>query len=140
MKKDIHISFPIGRGLRRGDRIVMRYLLFPFALMALVSCTSPTFEMTPAQIASLSDEQICKYDNSYRDETKLEAEIVKRKLNCDRFFRECLSQGNRPGTQAMNFCIATLRENERLRYDNDRPWGSSGIGIYNTIPLRNYHR
>ena len=107
----------------------------------LAACTSPTFQMPPEQIASLTDNQLCKYKNNYRDETKLENEISRRGINCDRFFRECLNQGNQPGTQAMGFCIATLRENERLRYDNDRPWGGgSSIGIYNTIPLRNYHQ
>lgn len=44
-------------------------------------------------------------------------EIARRGLNCDRFYRECLAQGNKPNTQAMNFCIDVLKENERLRYD-----------------------
>ena len=111
-------------------------LLLISAGLILASCASPTFEMSPAQVASLSDDQVCKYKNNYRDETKLEAEIAKRKLNCDRFFRECLSQGNQPGTQAMNFCIAVLRENERLSYDNDRAWHNhNAIGIYRGYPI-----
>lgn len=108
-------------------------LILPILLAA---CASPTFEMPPQQIASLSDDQLCRYKNNYRDETKLEMEIAKRNINCDRFFRQCLNQGNQPGTQAMNFCIATLRENERLRYDADMYWGHNrgGFGIYNRFP------
>ena len=111
----------------------------PSLLLLLTACASPTFEMTPAQVASLSDDQICKYDNNYRDETKLELEIAKRNLNCDPYYRTCLKQGNAPGSQAIKFCQDVLRENDRLRYDNDRPWRhDSGIGIYNTFPLRRY--
>lgn len=115
----------------------MKKLLILSVALSLGACASPTFEMTPAQVASLSDDQLCKYENNYRDETKLDLEISRRNLNCDRFFRACLKQGNQPGTKAMSFCQDVLRENERLRYDNDRPWRhESGLGIYNTFPRR----
>ncbi len=86
-------------------------------LLALSSCASPTFQMTPEQVAGLSDDQLCNYRNNYRGETKMNAEIERRGLNCDRHYRECLKRGNQPGTEAMGFCVALLRENERLRYD-----------------------
>lgn len=114
----------------------MKRLFLCLITLSLAACASPTFQMSPSQVASLSDDQLCKYKNNYRDETKLELEISKRKLNCDRFYRACLAQGNQPGTKAMDFCQDVLRENERLRYDNDRPWHrESGIGIYNSFPL-----
>lgn len=112
------------------------------AALLLSACASPTLQMTQAQVASLSDDQVCKYKNNYRDETKLDAEIAHRNLNCDRFFRQCLAQGNQPGTKAMKFCTDILRENERIKYDNDREYGFIGssignrVGIYNHIPLR----
>ncbi len=119
----------------------MRKFLAIAAIGLLAACASPTFQMSPEQVASLSDDQICTYKNNYRNETKLEAEIARRNLNCDPYFRECLRQGNQPGTQAMDFCRDVLRENLRLRYDNyyydhdvfgyhrhRRPYGS-GVGV-----------
>ncbi len=47
----------------------------------------------------------------------MDAEIARRGLNCDRFYRECLRRGNAPNSQAMDFCMDLARENERLRYD-----------------------
>ena len=117
----------------------MKYPLLFILALTLTACASPTLQMTPAQVASLSDDQLCSYQNNYRDETKLLAEIQRRNVNCDRFFRKCLQQGNQPGSQAMGFCIATLRENERLRYDNDRPW-DDGFGIYGGRSIYRHHR
>lgn len=117
----------------------MRRQLALGLVLLLGACASPTFEMTQAQVASLSDSEICKYKNNYRDETKLEAEIARRNLNCDRFYRECLEQGNAPGTQAMGFCIATLRENERLRMERHDPWYDDRMSIYSTLPRRPRH-
>lgn len=96
--------------------MIKKILVFAMAGF-LAACASPTFQMTPAQVSSLSDDQLCKYQNGYRAETKLEAEIARRGLNCNRFHHECLARGNQPGTQAMAFCMDLLRENERLRYD-----------------------
>ncbi len=117
-----------------------KILLIAVSLL-IAGCTSPSFYMPDEQIRQLSDDQVCKYKNNYRDETKLENEIMRRNLNCDRFYRKCLAQGNQPGTKAMDFCIDILRQNENLRYDNDRPYGGfgwggrSGIGVYNSFPL-----
>lgn len=86
------------------------------AAVMLSGCASPTFYMPTAQIVSLGDDELCRYKNNYRDETKLEAEIARRNLNCDPYYRQCLVQGNLPGTQAMDFCTDILRENRRLRY------------------------
>ena len=95
----------------------MKHLLVFVMVCILAACASPTFQMSPEQVRSLSDDQICTYNNNYRSETKLEAEVARRGLNCNRFHRECLNRGNQPGTQAMSFCEDLLRENERLRYD-----------------------
>lgn len=75
--------------------------------------------MTDQQIQSLSDDQLCSYKNGYRAEARTEAEIARRGLNCNRYYRECLRRGNQPNTQAMGFCMDLLRENERLRYEED---------------------
>ena len=48
-----------------------------------------------------------------------QAEVARRGLNCNRYHRACLRRGNQPGTQAMDFCMDLLRENERLRYEDD---------------------
>lgn len=96
---------------------MIRKMFVLAAVGFLAACASPTFQMTPAQVSSLGDDQLCKYQNDYRAETKLEAEIARRGLNCNRFHRECLARGNQPDTQAMAFCMDLLRENERLRYD-----------------------
>lgn len=102
----------------------------------VTACASPTFNMTPQQVAALSDDQLCAYDNSYRSETKMSAEIARRGLNCDRYYRECLRRGNQPNTEAMAFCQDILRQNERMRYEagfdrygyrDNRGWGS-GVG------------
>lgn len=105
-----------------------------FIMMLVVSaCASPTFQMSPEQVASLSDDQLCTYRNNYRGETKMNAEILRRNLNCDRFHRECLRRGNQPGTEAMNFCEDILRENQRLR--TDPPYGHMDMFGYH-----DYHR
>ncbi len=107
----------------------MRYLLILAPMLLLAACASPTFQMSPEQIATLSDDQLCAYKNNYRNETKLELEIGRRQLNCNRFYRECLNRGNQPGTQAMAFCMDLVRENERLRYDP--PYDQFGMWGYN---------
>lgn len=97
----------------------MRYFLILPLLLGLSACASPTFNMSDAQIRALSDDQLCSFHNNYRAEARAEAEIAARGLNCDRFYRECLARGNKPNTQAMDFCMDILRQNERLRYESD---------------------
>ncbi|PZQ45686.1 MAG: hypothetical protein DI551_06665 [Micavibrio aeruginosavorus] len=113
---------------RKFTRFLPVFCTF-FALFGVVSCASPARNLIDAQIHDLSDDQLCVYHNNYRSEPRVEAEIAARGVNCDRFYRKCLSQGNQPGTQAMQFCIDTLRENERLRYEQDR-WDDFGIWGY----------
>lgn len=84
---------------------------------ALAACASPARNLIDAQIRDLSDDQLCHYHNNYRAEPRVEAEIAARGVNCNRYYRECLRRGNQPNTEAMNFCMDILKENERLRYD-----------------------
>jgi hypothetical protein len=96
----------------------MRSFIFVSAVsvfLILSGCASPALNMTNQQIAQLSDDQLCSFQNNYRSESRTKAEIARRGLNCDRFYRECLRRGNQPGSQAMDFCMDILRENERLR-------------------------
>lgn len=86
------------------------------------ACASPTMKMSDPQIMSLSDDQICSYKNNYKEEPRLNAEMARRgmvPMDCNPRFRECARRGNRPGTEAMNFCMDMLRENERLRRERD---------------------
>lgn len=95
---------------------------FPVLLLTvctLAACASPAFNMTDDQIRALSDDQLCHYHNSYRAEVRTEAEVAARGVNCNRYYRECLRRGNRPQTEAMDFCVDVLRENDRLRREND---------------------
>lgn len=87
-------------------------------LLGVAACASPTMKMSDAQIMALSDDRLCSYKNNYREEPRLNAELDARglgPLECNRFYRACLKNGHQPQTQAMDFCMATLRENERLR-------------------------
>ena len=105
--------------------------LILIACLGLAACASPTMKMSDQEIANLSDDQICSYETSYRDEPRLNAELARRGIapeQCNRFYRECLRRGNKPNTEAMNFCMDLVRENERLRYDPR--WGT-GIGVGN---------
>ncbi len=110
----------------------MRYLTV-LAVLGLAACASPTFQMTPDQVRAMDDAQLCSYKNNYRAETKLEAEVARRGLNCDRYHQECLRRGNKPGTEAMDFCMDILRQNERLRYEQDFDdfgyWGRGRSGF-----------
>ncbi len=91
-----------------------RFIAF-FAVLLLAACASPALKMTPQEIQSLSDERLCSIHNGYDREPRVEAEVNRRRLICDPYVRECLARGNQPGTEAMGFCVATLRENARLR-------------------------
>lgn len=101
--------------------------------MILAGCASPAMNFTDAQVQALGDEQLCTYRNNYRSESRTEAEIARRGLNCDPFYRECLARGNKPGTEAMGFCVAMLRENQRLR---DEP----AYGHFDVFGYHDYDR
>jgi hypothetical protein len=98
----------------------MKHLLTIAAVLALTACASPTLKMTDQEIASLNDSQLCDYKNNYSQDDRRDREIARRGLICDPYARECLARGNTPGSEAMGFCVATLRENARLRYENSR--------------------
>jgi len=87
------------------------------AVLMVAACASPTLMMPDAQIAALSDDQLCHYKNNYRDEPRMDGEIAARGLNCDPHYRECLRRGNIPDSEAMAFCMDILAQNERLRRD-----------------------
>src|SRR5687768_2498375 len=115
----------------------MKYLLTIMLALTMIGCSSPVELMNDQQVGALSDDQLCSYKNSYRDEYRTEAEIARRGLNCDRYYRECIRRGNQPQTQAMDFCMDLLRENERLRYEDDfdvfgyggRHYHRNGVGV-----------
>ncbi len=116
---------------------MMKHALTLLTVCLIAACASPAFNMTDEQIRSMPDDQLCSYKNTYRAEARTEAEIARRGLNCNRYYRECMRRGNQPGTQAMDFCMDLLRENERLRYQEDMDvfgYGGyhrhrSGVGI-----------
>ena len=108
-------------------------ILYLLGALLLTSCASPAMQMTDAQIAGLSDDSLCDMKNNYLSYSKINNEVLKRNINCDRHYRECLSKGNQPGTQAMDFCMDLLRQNERLKYEND--FGHIGVrsGVYTGV-------
>ena len=118
----------------------MKYALVLGLICIIAGCSSPAELMNDQQVRGLSNDQLCDYKNNYRDEYRTEAEIGRRGLNCDRFHRQCLKQGNQAGTQAMAFCEATLRENERLRsepaYDH---FGMFGYRDYDRLRGVHHH-
>ncbi len=100
----------------------MKKILAITAILMLAGCASPTMKMSDQQIASLGDDQLCNYKNNYREEPRLNAEMARRglqPLECNPKFRECARRGNQPGTEAMNFCMDVLQDNERLRRERD---------------------
>lgn len=90
------------------------------AVLFLAACASPALKMTPQEIQSLNDSRLCSIHNGYDREPRVEAEVNRRNLICDPYVRECLARGNQPGTEAMGFCVAMMRENQRLRYEASR--------------------
>jgi hypothetical protein len=116
---------------------MMKRALILALVCIVVGCSSPAELMNDQQVRALSDDQLCDYKNSYRDEYRTDAEIARRGLNCDRYYRECVRRGNQPNTKAMDFCMDLLRENERLRYQEDfdvfgyggRHYHRNGIGV-----------
>jgi hypothetical protein len=95
----------------------MKYFTVLITLLTLTACASPVMKMSDAEVKSLSDDQLCRYDNAYRSEARTTREIARRNLNCDPAFRTCLKRGNTPNTDAMKFCMDIIRENERLQRD-----------------------
>ena len=117
----------------------MKALLSLAAVLVLAGCASPTLKMTDQEIVNLSNDQLCNYKNNYGPDDRRDAEIARRGLICDRYVRQCMAQGNKPGTPQMDYCVHLLRENERLRYeayDNDFYFmhglhhRQSGVGVY----------
>lgn len=96
--------------------------------LALGGCTSPAVYLSDTDILSLTDDQLCDYNNNYRSESRTQAEIRRRDLNCNRYHRTCLKKGIQPNTEAMAFCEDMLRENERLRADP--VYDHFGMGVY----------
>jgi len=98
-------------------------------LIGLVGCTSPIADMSPAQVAQLTDDQLCGYRNYYPYDQNTELEIGRRNLNCDPATRSCMKRGLNEGSPELNLCVTELRnkwalesqlanqakENERLR-------------------------
>ncbi len=108
-------------------------ILCVLGVLLLASCASPAMNMTDAEIAQLSDDKLCSLNNNYRSYSKVNNEILNRNINCDKYVRQCLAKGNVEGTQAMDFCVDLLRQNERLKYEND--FGRVGVrsGVYTGI-------
>lgn len=118
----------------RFRRLNIRALAAVVMVLALGACASPALMMPDQQILNLPDDELCRIDRNYRSEPRVQAEIRARNLNCDPYYRECLAKGNQPGTQAMQFCMDILEQNQRLRYEHDfdHPWGVR-TGIYSGV-------
>lgn len=91
-------------------------VLFLYLELLLAGCVeSPAKTMTPQQISSLSNTQLCELSNNYEWDQNTEIEIGKRDLICDPAYIECSNQGHALGTPAMALCMDQLRENWALQ-------------------------
>lgn len=78
-------------------------------------CLTGCQTWSPQQINTASDDALCRHYRSslqwkgtavdLTDTSAIEAELSKRKLNCDPAFRYCQSIGAVPGTDAMIDCV-----------------------------------
>lgn len=83
--------------------------------IAFLGACHPISSMKPEEVAQLSDDQICDYENRISNNEFVVLEIGKRNLNCDPFHRACLAKGLKPKTSAINICTDQLKENDRLQ-------------------------
>jgi len=65
--------------------------------------------MHPAQIAGLSDHQLCSLSIGYRYEPNTEAEIGRRGIVCTPETVQCMGQGVQQHSPAMGFCASMAR-------------------------------
>lgn len=86
-----------------------RRTLLALTVIGLTACASPVRSMSPAQIASLSDYQLCRLSVGYRYEPNTEAEISRRGLVCTSETVDCMGQGIGQGNPAMGFCVTAAR-------------------------------
>lgn len=95
--------------------------LLAVAVVGLAACASPARSMAPAQIANLSDYQLCRFSVGYRFEPNTEAEIARRGLVCTPETVECMGRGLEPHDPAMGFCVtaARLQNAADMRADED---------------------
>jgi hypothetical protein len=91
--------------------------LLSLSLVLIVSACaeSPATTMTPQQISTLSNTQLCGLHNNYAWDQATEMEIGRRNLICDPAYIECSNRGNKPGTPAMALCMDQLRQNWALQ-------------------------
>lgn len=91
-----------------------KILLGLSVLVLLTGCESPAARMSPRDIASLSNQQLCVLNNGYGWEEKTQIEIGRRNLNCDPVFNECVSRGIKPNTSDMALCMNEIRQTQAL--------------------------
>lgn len=77
--------------------------------LILTGCASPAERMSPTQVASLSDLQLCQLNNGYNFEQKTYVEIGRRGLNCDPAHVVCASRGIHDKTPEMDLCVGQVR-------------------------------
>lgn len=88
----------------------MKYFASILALLTLVACAeSPATRMSPLQVASLTDAQLCQMDSYYRAEPKTMQEIGKRGINCDAAAMECMARGIPQNSPSMALCMSAVR-------------------------------
>jgi hypothetical protein len=94
----------------------MKNTLLALALIIpLTGCESPAARMSPHDIASLSNQQLCSLNNSYGWEEKTQIEIGRRNLNCDPIFNECINRGTKQNTPEMALCINQIHQTLALQ-------------------------
>jgi hypothetical protein len=82
--------------------------------LILSGCVSPAANMTPEQVATFSNQQLCELTWNYPYEQKTQLEIGRRGLNCDPVYIECDNSGLEPGTPAFTLCMNNIRQRNAL--------------------------
>jgi len=87
-----------------------KYLIL-WAVLGLAACASPAAQMTPEQISSLSNQQLCNLKNNYLWDQNTEVEIGRRNLNCDPVYNECVQRGAESGPE-LSLCMNQIRDKQ----------------------------
>lgn len=93
---------------------IKNYLLI-FAVLSLTACVSPAAQMTPEQLSTLSNQQLCNLKNNYLWDQNTEIEVGRRNLNCDPIYNECLLRGAEPNGAEMALCMNQIREQQAMQ-------------------------
>lgn len=92
----------------------MKKLVPLVPILFLSGCVSPAAQMSPDQLASLTNQQLCELTWAYPYEVKTQVEIGQRGINCDPAHIECSNMGLQDGTPGFANCLGVVNERNEL--------------------------